>query len=147
MPAASTNIKNRIETLLNQLKTAGTLGEVRNEDLKTSWTVKDVAAFPVAIITPPAIEADYFTNRQNERTYTFPIHIIQKAENISGATEIEELMEAIMDKIDNDPTMNGESDAGVQPAVSQPEPITSGDQSFVAFTITIKAKAIKNLTF
>lgn len=147
MSATSTLIKNRIETLLNVLKVAGTLGEVRKEDLKTNWTVLDVAAFPVAIVTPPAIEADFFTNRQNERSYTFQVHIIQKAENIASATDIEDLAEAIMDAIDNDPTLGGTSDAGVQPTITQPEPVTSGDNSFIAFTVTIKAKAIKNLTF
>lgn len=147
MSSTSSLIKNRIETLLNVLKVAGTLGEVRKEDLKTPFTVLDVSAFPVAIVTPPAIEADFFTNRQNERSYIFQVHVIQKAENIASATDIEDLAESIMDAIDNDPTLGNTSDAGVQPTISQPEPVTSGDSSFIAFTVTIKAKAIKTLNF
>lgn len=142
-----TDIKNAIKTKFDGLKTAGTLGEVQVDDFKVDFLDRDIAVYPCAIITSPTVEGGYFTNNQNERTYTFNVAIVNKGENIATANDIETLAETIIDAFDNDPTLGGKADGGVEPSSSAPEPVTSQGKSFVVFTITIKAKAIKDLTF
>lgn len=146
--ALVTDIKNKIKTFLDELVTAGTLGEVQMDDFKISpvWE-RDFAKYPAAILTMPAIEGGYFTNRQNERVHTFEIVIVSKGENIASATDIETLAEAILDKFDNQPTLAGKADGGVEPSTTPAEPITSRGKSLIIFSVIIKAKAIKDLSF
>ena len=141
------DIKNRIKTLLDELVTAGTLGEVQMDDFKQGIFDRDYSAFPAAVLTTPSIQGNYFTNRQNARTHTFDIVILNKADNIESATQIETLIETILDKFDNDPTLNGKADAGSEPSSSSPEAVVSRTGTFIVFAISIKAKAIKDLTF
>lgn len=141
------DIKNQIKTLLDELKTAGTLGEVQVDDFKTNIFDRDIATYPVAILTTPSVEAGYLTNRENERTHNFEIVVITKGENVASATDVEALIETILDKFDNQPTLNGKA-TEVVPSTSVPEAITlPGGNSFIVFSVLIKAKAIKLLTF
>lgn len=141
------DIKSQIKALLDTLVTAGTLSEVQVDDFKVGIFDRDYGAYPVAILTTPAIEGGYLTNRQNERTHTFQIIVIQKAENAMDATDIETLIEAILDKFDNDPTLGGKADGGVEPSSSAPEAVVSRGKTYIAFAITLKTKATKDLIF
>ena len=141
------DIKNKIKAKLDTLVVAGTLKEIQMDDFKVGIFDREFASFPVAILTSPSVIGEVFMNTMNERTHTFNIVIIQKAENITTANDIENLMETIMNAFDNDPLLDGKSDAGMLPAVSSPEPVVSGSKSYVVFVVTMKAKAIKDLTF
>lgn len=141
------DLKNAIKTNLDALVTAETLGEAQMDDYKIGIFDRDYGAYPAAILTTPAIEGGAFTNRQNERVHTFQIVVIQKAENVESATEIETLIETILDKFDNDPTLSGKADGGVEPSSSTPEAVVSRGKTYIAFAITLKAHAIKDLTF
>lgn len=142
-----TDIKNAIKTKLDALVTAGTLGEVQEDDFSQGIFSRDFAKFPAAVLTSPAMTGIALTNRSNERTYTFNVVIIQKGENIASATDIETLMESIVDAFDNDPTLGGKADGGVEPSASQPEAVAMVGKTYIAFVITIKANAVKDLTF
>jgi hypothetical protein len=140
--AADTNIKNKIKDLLTELKVAGTLGEVQIDDFKRSILFdRDISAFPVAIISPAAVDSNTETNRDNMRTYEFSILIAQKGENITSDTQIEDLREAILNKFDDNPTLLGNASGGMSPSASRPEPITSADKTYIGFVVTVKAKA------
>ena len=137
------NLKNRIKTILDALKTAGTLGEVQVDDFSKRLSERDIANFPAAILTSPQIESNYDTNATHLRTYTFVVLILMKAENVTTAADVETLQEAILDAIDEDYTLNNEADGGVEPSISTPGPLVAGNKSTIAFTITIRAKATK----
>lgn len=145
--ALATNIKNEIKKLLEELVRGEVLKEVHVDDLKAGIFDRDYGGYPVAVLTTPSIEGGYFTNRQNERLHTFEIVVIHKAEEIQDATAIEDLAETILDKFDNKPTLNGKADGGVEPSTSTPEAIVSRGKTFVVFSVFVKAKAIKDLTF
>lgn len=142
-----TNIKNRIKILLEELKDTGTLGMIYEDNYRQGIFDRDYSAFPAAILTVPSIEGGYFTNRQNERMHTFEIVVLQKGESVETAADIEELIESILDKFDNDPTLGGFADAGMEPSTSSPQAVISRGKSYVAFSVTIKAKAVKDLSF
>lgn len=141
------DIKNRINTLLGELVTATTLGSVHTDDFNRSFLNRNIVAWPAAILTSPAIESIAGTNRDNERTHIFNIIILQKGENVASATDIETLQEAIMDKFDNDVTLNGAANGGMQPSTTPAEPITLDDKTYITFTIALRCRAIKVLTF
>lgn len=147
MTAIVTTIKNAVKTKLDSLVPA-TLGQVIVDDFKQDgFAYKDIGTFPAAVLASPSLEGVAETNRDNLRTHNFTIGIIQKGENISSANDIEELMETIINAFDEDPTLGGAANGGVEPSSSTPESISSVDGSFVVFTVTVKAKAVKNLSF
>lgn len=147
MTAIATTVKNAVKTKLDALKTAGTLKTVVVDDFKTdAISEKDIPAFPAAVLSSPACDGETEDNRDNTRIYTFEIMIVQKGENISSANDIEELAEAILDSFDNDPTLGGAAQGGVAPAASS-TPVTNGEKNYIAFTVTLKIKSLKSLTF
>ncbi len=144
----STDIKTKIKEILDGLKDAGTLKEVIIDDLRTSPVLeRDIPSFPAAILSSPSSEGGYLTNRENMRTYRFTVTIIQKAENIESTSDIEELTDTLLDAFDNNPTLSGKADGGLDPSSSTPEAITAQDKSYVLFTINLKAQASKLLSF
>jgi hypothetical protein len=137
------NIKNQIKTILDALVTGTVLGSVLMDDFKDDVLNRDIPAFPCAILTSPSIESSSAeTNQDNLRTHTFEILIVQKGENITGSNDMEDLMEALINAFDNDPTLSGKANGGVEPAVSPTMSISSGDRTYVLFVITLKPKAL-----
>ena len=147
MTAISSDIKHRIKTDLEALVTSQILGSVIVDNFKVSPIFdRDIAAYPCAIVTGPSIEGSYFTNHDNVRTHTFAVVVIAKMETITADDTVETLIEAILDKFDNDATLGGHANAGLEPASTTPEPITIRTQSYIYFTVILKAKAIKQLS-
>lgn len=148
MATLETNVKNAIKTELDLLKTAGTLGEVQMDDFNEHPIFdRDIAAFPLAILTGASIESEAQTNRDNLRTFVYDIIIIAKAEDIDTATDIEELRGKIINQFDNNPTLGGTADGGMEPAVSPAEASSSRGKSYIVFTVTLRVKASEALTF
>lgn len=147
--ATAKSIKDKIKTLLEELKTAGTLGEVQVDDLKVGIFDRDFGAFPVAVLATPSIESGLNTNRENLRTYTYEVVVVQKAENATDANSIEDLAEAILNKFDADMLSGtasqlriGGADGGVEPSTSTPEAVVSRGKTYVVFSVFVRASAI-----
>jgi len=143
MAATVTNIKNQIKTRLDALVPA-TLGEVIVDDFKISIFDRDFAKFPAAILTTPSIEGEYFTSGENIRTHTFEIVIVEKGENVTSTSQIEELAEKILDEFDHADTLGGTA-IQVEPATTIPQAVTSRGKTFIAFSVLIKAKGLKTI--
>lgn len=140
-------IKTAIKAKLDELKTAGTLADVQEDDFKVGILERDIMAYPCAILTTPTIESSAETNRDNTRIYTYEIVVVQKQELINAATDIEDLAEAILNKFDNDPTLGGKADAGVEPATSSPQAAISRGKGVIFFSVILRVKKIIALTF
>ena len=123
-----------------------TLKTVIVDDFNTNPNLENIPHFPAAILNSPSTQSERDTNRENLRTHIFEILVIQKGENITGANDIEEMREAILDTFDNDGTLGGAANGSVDPASSNPQSITSGDKTYIVFTVTLKARALFNLT-
>lgn len=147
MPIAG-NIKNKIKDNLDALKSKGVLKEIQEDDYHVSIFNRHVSVYPVAFLTGMSLEnAEYLTNRANIRTHYFEIVVVERSENITSPNDIEDLMEELLNQFDNDPTLSGAADGAVEAATSKPVPVVSQQKSCVAFSVQIKAKAVKDLTF
>lgn len=140
------DIKDKIEAKLNELKVSNVLGTVMVDDFKKAIFDRDFSAYPVAVLTPPSIGGDYFTNSQNLRTYTFEVLVISKGENIAADGTIENLAEAILDKFDNIPTAEGVADGGLDPSSTPVEAVLSKDGTLLVFSVILRAKAVKDIS-
>lgn len=144
-----TTIKNAIKTKLETLQQAGTLGTVVVDDFKSDGfgLLKNVGVYPAAIVGSGQLEGRYDTNSDNMRTYSFEILVMEKGENVSSMDQIETLMEAIVDAFDNDFTLGGAANGGVEPSGSVAEALSTPEGSFVIFSIMIRARGIAALDF
>ncbi len=146
MTALSTTIKQAIAGHLDALKEGGTLGAYLVQDFRENILDTDFPGFPCAVLLPPSIGSVEDTNDSNMRTYTFDIVFVQKKENLASSTDLEELIEAVLDEFDNDVTLGGAATAGLPPSASEPDEVTSADQTYVAFVVTLRPRAIRNIT-
>lgn len=147
MATPSQNIKTEIKKLLNELKRTEVLREVIVHDHKKDIWAHDIPGYPTAILTTPTIDNDYLTNRDNIRLYTFEIVIVHNKDELSGEDALEDLMDTIVDKFDNNPTLNGKADGAVEPSTSPVGQVDVLGKSYTVFSVIIRAKATKSLTF
>lgn len=130
------------------LTTKTQLGSLQMADIKKDPLDMDVARYPACFIMPPAIQTtEWLDNRTVQRELTFTIMVVQKMDNVDTTSEIEDLMQTIMDTIDNSITFDNEAQAGVFPTSSFPEPFIHNGQSLIVFDIIIKARVLQTLTY
>lgn len=142
MPANVTTIKNQISSYLSELVSASTLGEKQVDDFRIGILDRDFAAYPAAVLTTPQIDSSVYTNTQVYRTHAFEIVVISKGENLASAADIETLMEALLDKFDQNPTLNNTCQE-LTATVTSPQTVTARSRTFIVFSIVLRAKAIK----
>lgn len=140
-------IKENIKLNLDALVTSGVLAGATITDIKKNPLQADTPNYPHAYLMPPATTSDVLDNRSVTREHSFDILILENAENIATTTEIEEMIEDILSKFDNDPTLQGSALGGVLPVSSAPAPFNHGGKDLIMFTIEIKAKELVDLTF
>lgn len=70
-----------------------------------------------------------------------------KGENITSGNDAENVRQAVMDLFDNDPTLGGLSNGGVDPISSPIGAFSHEKKSYVGFYILVKPKAHVTLTF
>lgn len=141
------NIKNNIKTLLDELVTAGTIAGATITDIRKSPLAADIPNFPHAFLMPPSSEDFTSDNRTNQRTYNFDIMILVNAENLSGTSDVETMIEGVLNKFANDPTLGGTALAGALPVSSSPEPFQHNGKDMIMAIVTIQAKELVTLTF
>ena len=141
------DIKTKIKERLDQLVADNILGEVQVDNAAADVFERDIGKWPCAILTTPSTQSDYFQNTQNTRTHTFEIIVVQKQENVNEQDDIENLIEAILDKFDQLPSLKGAADGGVEPSSSPVEIIPAKGGTFVAFAVTLRCSVIKDLIF
>lgn len=140
-------IKAAIKTNLDALVTAEVLAGASTSDFKKDPLSADIPAYPYAYLMPPAIESEALDNRTNIRTYIYDIMLIWNAENIDDATTVEEDIEAVLSKFDNDPTLQGTAMAGVLPVSMAPQPFQHTSKQLIIGIVQIQAKQHANLQF
>lgn len=142
-------IKSAIMTHLRSLVATQVLGDALEYDLSKDplSDTKMADAFPLALLGTCEIgPSEYITNRANWRTYKFPVMVIQKFDNTSAPTDVEDLMDAVCNEIDNDPTLGGA--CNMVEAVTTPLPaISTPDKTYVLFLVNINARMAIQLTF
>ena len=140
-------IKDEIKTQLDQLVTAGTIQGCAEMDMRKDPLMGDIPNTPYAYIMPPSTESQTVDNRTLLRSYTFDIMFVVKGENVNTATYIEDLLEAVLNKFDNNPTLSGVADGGVWPATSTPQPLQHKNGSMIVFFVSLKIDKTQTLTY
>ena len=140
-------VKGAVKTRLDALVIGGTLAGATITDIKKDPLSSEFGAYPHAFLMPPAIESSALDNRTNLRTYNFSIMVLYNAENISGTTDLETSIEAILNAFDNDPTLSGSGMGGMEPVSSAPEPFQHGGKDLIMVIIELKARDIISLSF
>jgi hypothetical protein len=140
-------IKEAIKTNLDALVTDSVLAGATISDIKRNPLDENIAPFPHAIIMPPSMESGVLDNRTVLRTYTFDVMVLFQAEDLESTTQLEETIEDIVSKFDNDPTLGGTALGGILPISSAPEPFQHGGKDKIMVIIQIEAKEPVTLTF
>ncbi|MEP2085070.1 MAG: hypothetical protein ABJP87_04395 [Bauldia litoralis] len=141
------SIKNAIKSNLDALVVDESIGAATITDIRKDPLAADFASYPHAFLMPPAVESEVLDNRTNIRQYTFSIMLVFNAENLSSTTELEETIEVVLNKFDNDPTLGGTALAGVLPVSSSPQPFQHGGKDLIMVEINIVAKEAVSLSF
>lgn len=140
------DIKGAIKKNLDDLVTATNLGLVIEDDFKKPLFDRDIAKYPCAVLTVPEVLSDYLTDHDNARIYRFQIIVIMKAENITSITAVEDLIEVLLNKFDNDPNLQGKANGGTHPVTTQPASTLTKDGTLIYFSVIIDAKQSVLLT-
>jgi hypothetical protein len=102
--------------------------------------------FPAALVIPPTVsQSEYYDVATNLREYTWYIMVITTNDNLpkDDPTYLESLIDNTLQVFDNDVTLQGMANGGVQPAILDPPgPVSSNSVTYVVFYITLKAKVI-----
>ena len=144
---SAANIKNAIKANLDELVTDEVLAGATITDFKKSPLAGDIPNFPHAFLMPPSIESVASDNRTNIRTYTYDIIVLWNGQNITDATTVEDDIEAILSKFDNDPTLSGTAMGGVLPVSTAPQPMQHAGKDLIMAVVQIQAKQHVSLTF
>jgi hypothetical protein len=147
MPTALANpVKVQLLVNLQALVAAGVLGSIisidRSEDpLKTEPT----NGYPLAIVGMPSTASDYEDQAFNKRTYAWHILFVVKPSELRNPdTDVEDLMDAVLNQFDNNFTLAGVSDASVLPAEIEPggRPISTPSGDLLCFVVTLKVQKL-----
>jgi hypothetical protein len=142
----SSEIKQKIKEVLETLRRSEVLKDVQIRDISESIFDLDLALYPAAILTPPSIVSEIYTNVDNLRTYNFEILVIMRTESITEENSVEELMETLIDTFDNLPSLDGIAEGGLEPATSPTESITARGKTWTIFRVILKAKSCARIT-
>lgn len=142
----SSEIKAKIKEVLKTLQRQEVLKDVQIRDISESIFDLDLNSYPAAILTPPSIISEIYTNADNLRTYNFEILVVMKSDSITEENSVEELMETIIDTFDNLPSLDGIAEGGLEPATSPTESVTSRGKNWTIFRVILKAKACARIT-
>jgi len=146
--AVKTKIKERLDTLVGAAGSGAVLRGITITDLKQDPLDAEIQSYPHAFIMPPSIQTvELYDTNSVLRELTFVVMVVQKSENITTSTEIEDLINTIMDTIDSSITLQGTAIGGVQPTSSFPEPFIHMGKSYIVFDILIKARILTTLTY
>ena len=140
-------IKDTIKGHLDELVTSNILAGCASTDMRKDPLLGDLPNTPYAWLMPPSTESVAVDNRTLLRTYRFDIMVVVKGENINNDHLIEDLIEAMLNKFDNIPTLGGAADGAVEPATTTPEPLQHKNGSVIVFFITLKVNRTETLTF
>lgn len=146
---AKQKIYDKLSVLLAwPITTKTQLGTIEIADIRRDPLDMEIQRYPAAFIRPPAIQTvAWEDNRSVVRELTFTVTVIQKMDNLTTTSEIEDLMEAMMNLIDNSITFDNVARAGVFPTASFPEAYTHGSHNLIVFDIIIKAHVLQELTY
>jgi hypothetical protein len=137
-------IKQQILINLKALSDAGTLNSFVSLD-KNPNPLEDTppSGYPFAIVGMPRIAADFEDQATNMRTYRFDIlFVLDPATLPHPDTDVEDLIDAVLNQFDTNFTLAGNAIAAVLPAEVEAAPVSTGTKTLLVFVLTLKARTL-----
>lgn len=137
-------IKVQILANLQALVTAGKINSIYAVDKSPDpLTTDPTASYPFAIVSMPRVASDFEDEATNIRTYRFDIMFVLDPEALQNPdTDVEDLMDAVLDQFDTNFTLAGTAVAAVLPAEVESMPVSTGEKTLLCFVVTLRCRAI-----
>src|ERR1700722_7154471 len=138
------NLKNAIVNDLQSLVSSGVLGSyVVDNYSKLNLADYNFPRFPSAVVSAVNVpSSDYEDTANNLREYQWLLLVVTTADNLPGndPTYMEYLIDSVLNKFDQDVTLQGMAGGGAGAAtLAPPGPVVATDVTYAGFYIMIKA--------
>src|SRR5882762_3128821 len=130
-------IKQQILANLQTLVTNGTINSFYSIDANPNpLSMQPTGGYPFAIVGMPRIASDFEDQATNIRTYRFDILFVLNPSALkSPDTDVEDLIDAVLNQFDTNFTLAGTAGAAVLPATIEGAPVSTGDKTLLVFVL------------
>lgn len=137
-------IKEQILVNLQALVTAGIINSYYSLDANPNPLSMDpTSGYPFAIVGMPRIASDYEDQATNKRTYRFDLLFVLNPTTLANPdTDVEHLVDAVLNQFDNNFTLAGTATATVLPAEVDSVPVSTGEKTLLCVVVTLKVQAL-----
>lgn len=146
-PGAGNLIRAQILAQLNTLKVSGVLSAVIEQDITANVLQQDFPGYPTSILGSSSLDAKWEYQQANKNTYTFNILVVQLVDNLPYAGYIEDLRDTIAQQFNNNFTLQGMAQLGIQAVMSPKIPVTERGKNYLIFYVTLRCTTLVNLTY
>ena len=144
MTKLASNIKQQILVNLKALQSAGSINSFVSLDANPN-PLSDMppTGYPFAIVGMPRIASDFEDQDTNIRTYRYDVlFVLNPSELAHPDTDVEDLIDAVLNQFDSNYTLAGAADAAVLPAKIETAPVSSGDKTLLCVVVTLECRAL-----
>jgi hypothetical protein len=140
----ATPIKAQILKNLQALVTAGAINSFYSLDANPNpLTVQPTGGYPFAIVGMPRVANDFEDQATNRREYRFDVlFVLNPAELAHPDTDVEDLIDAVLNQFDTNFTLAGTAIDAVLPAQVEGWPVSTGDKSLLCIVVTLVARTL-----
>jgi hypothetical protein len=137
-------IKTQILVCLQALQTASNINSFLSLDKNPNpLTDTPPNGYPFAIVGMPRIAADFEDQANNLRTYRFDVlFVLDPATLANPDTDVEDLIDAVLNEFDTNFTLAGSAVAAVLPIEIEAAPVSTGTKDLLVFVATIRARTL-----
>jgi hypothetical protein len=137
-------IKTQLLVNLQALVTAGVLNSFVSLDKNpTPLTDTPPNGYPFAIVGMPRISSDFEDQATNIRTYRYDIlFVLDPAALTNPDTDVEHIIDAVLNQFDTNFTLAGTAIAAVLPATVEGAPVSTGDRTLLCFVVTLNIRTL-----
>jgi hypothetical protein len=137
-------IKTQIVANLQALVTAGFINSFVSLD-KSPNPLADTptAGYPFAIVGMPRVASDFEDQANNRREYRFDIlFVVDPAALVHPDTDVEDLIDAILNQFDTNFTLAGAAIDALLPATVEGWPVSTGTKDLLCLGVTLIARTL-----
>jgi hypothetical protein len=136
-------IKQQILVNLQALVTAGFINSYYSLDQNPDPFTTATGGYPFAIVGMPRVASDFEDQATNRREYRFDIlFVLDPAALLHPDTDVEDLIDAIINQFDTNFTLAGAAIDAVLPATVEGWPVSTGTKSLLCLGVTLTARTL-----
>jgi hypothetical protein len=144
MKKLASPIKAQILVNLKALVDAGTINSFYSIDQHPDpLTIDPTNGYPFAIVGMPKITSDFEDQANNLRQYRYDVlFVLNPAELQNPDTDVEDIMDAVLNQFDTNFTLAGTAVDAVLPAQVEGWPVSTGSKDLLVFVVTLVARTL-----